>query len=75
MTGIVSRFIFVPPCLCLVMQSFPQRPMPAVDLRMLLVQSQEALNQTNLSVLLKRNPDAYKQPESLFIALTSFYES
>jgi hypothetical protein len=49
--------------------------MPAVDLMMLLVQSQEALNQTNLSVLLKRNPDAYKQPESLFIALTSFYES
>jgi hypothetical protein len=33
------------------------------------------LDQTNLSFLLKRNPDAYKQPESLFIALTSFYES
>jgi hypothetical protein len=49
--------------------------MPAVDLMMLLVPLQEALNQTNLSVLLKRNPDAYKKPESLFIALTSFYES
>jgi hypothetical protein len=36
---------------------------------------EEALDQTNLSVLLKRNPDAYKQPESRFIALTSFYES
>ncbi len=46
--------------------------MPAVDLRMLLVIAREALDQTNLSVLLKRNPDAYKKPESRFIALTSF---
>ncbi|MBD1901845.1 hypothetical protein NDI44_23455 [Trichocoleus sp. DQ-A3] len=72
MTGIVSRFISVPPICALSCKAFPQRPMPAVDLMMLLVRSPEAIDQSNLSFLLNKNPDAYKQPESHFIALTSF---
>ncbi|MEG4007243.1 hypothetical protein QUA21_09415 [Microcoleus sp. Pol1B3] len=71
-TGIVSRFISVPPCLYLVMQSFPT----ATDACRVLEDASGAivrkLDQTNLSFLLKRNPDAYNSPESFFIALASF---